>query len=276
MLYVSPQGQDGFTGRLPQVNEAKSDGPLATIAAARDQVRILKNRGGLTGPVTVYLRGGRYEFDKTLLFTADDSAPVTYASYPGERAVIDGGRRITGWQTLRVNDRDAWVVNLPEVKAGKWYFRELFVDSQRAVRPRLPKAGVYNMTSIPPEFKLADSKQGMISTAFGVQPGQIKADWKNFSDIDVMILHYWVGERSAMASFDPVLNLVHLARVPSKPVGESGHNHPGRYYVENVFEALTEPGEWYLDRPSGKLYYVPQPEKTRQRPKSSPRASPNC
>ena len=33
----------------------------------------------------------------------------------------------------------------------------------------------------------------------------------------------------------------------------------GQYYVENVFEALTEPGEWYLDRKSGRLYYAPMP-----------------
>lgn len=259
VFYVSPHGKDSFTGRLPQVNEAKSDGPLATLSAARDQVRKLREQGRLTGPVTVYLRGGRYELDKTVVFTPDDSAPVTYASYPGEQAVLDGGRRITGWRPLRVNDRDVWMVDLPEVKAGNWYFRELFVDGRRAARPRLPKAGVYNMTSIPPEYKLADGHAGFISTVFGVQSGLIRPDWKNFSDVDLMILHYWVGERSPMTSFDPASNLVHLARVPTKPLGESGHNHPGRYYLENIFEALTEPGEWYLDRPSGKLYYIPRP-----------------
>ena len=31
-----------------------------------------------------------------------------------------------------------------------------------------------------------------------------------------------------------------------------------RYYFENVFEALNEPGEWYLDKVSGILYYVPK------------------
>jgi hypothetical protein len=32
-----------------------------------------------------------------------------------------------------------------------------------------------------------------------------------------------------------------------------------RYRVENVFEALDAPGEWYLDRPAGQLYYIPLP-----------------
>src|SRR5690606_17910685 len=35
-----------------------------------------------------------------------------------------------------------------------------------------------------------------------------------------------------------------------------------RYYVENVFEALDSPGEWYLDRKAGQLYYMPRPGET--------------
>ena len=34
---------------------------------------------------------------------------------------------------------------------------------------------------------------------------------------------------------------------------------PGVYWVENVFEALDTPGQWYLDRPRGVLYYLPRP-----------------
>lgn len=31
-----------------------------------------------------------------------------------------------------------------------------------------------------------------------------------------------------------------------------------RYYVENAFEALDQPGEWYLNRRTGRLYYKPR------------------
>ncbi len=33
-----------------------------------------------------------------------------------------------------------------------------------------------------------------------------------------------------------------------------------RYYVENVFEALDTPGQWYLNRATGVLTYLPRPE----------------
>ena len=47
-------------------------------------------------------------------------------------------------------------------------------------------------------------------------------------------------------------------------VDEAGDAFP-RYWVENVFEALA-PGEWYLDRPSGRLHYAPRP---RERPETT-------
>ena len=41
-------------------------------------------------------------------------------------------------------------------------------------------------------------------------------------------------------------------------IGWTGAGGPNRYYIENTLEGVTEPGEWYLDRTAGKLYYWPQ------------------
>ena len=59
-VYVSPTGNDSWSGRLSDANAERSDGPLATLARARDLVRELKLSGRLSGPATVWLRGGRY------------------------------------------------------------------------------------------------------------------------------------------------------------------------------------------------------------------------
>jgi len=59
-LYVSPQGNDQWSGRLAVPNAEGTDGPLATIAGARDVVRRRKEAGELAGPVTVWLRGTWY------------------------------------------------------------------------------------------------------------------------------------------------------------------------------------------------------------------------
>jgi hypothetical protein len=126
---VAPDGNDGWPG-----DRAK---PFRTLARARDAIRELKRTARLTGAVTVWLRGGRYPLAEPLLFTPEDSAPVTFAAWPGETPVIDGGEPLTGWQATTLNGKDAWVASVTG------HFRSLFVNGRRALRPRLPKQGLY-------------------------------------------------------------------------------------------------------------------------------------
>ena len=59
-LYVAVNGNDTWSGKLLKPNSEKSDGPLASLAGARDAVRRLRTAGKVAGPVTVNVRGGIY------------------------------------------------------------------------------------------------------------------------------------------------------------------------------------------------------------------------
>jgi hypothetical protein len=50
-IFVSPQGNDAWSGKLQTPNAEKTDGPLATLPGARDAVRKLKASGPLSQPV---------------------------------------------------------------------------------------------------------------------------------------------------------------------------------------------------------------------------------
>ncbi|MBC7287172.1 MAG: right-handed parallel beta-helix repeat-containing protein [Armatimonadetes bacterium] len=95
--------------------------------------------GRLTQPVIVRLRAGRYFLENTLTLGPEDSGteecPITYCAYPGEKVEIVGGRLIT---ELRPGKDGVLRAKLPEVAAGKWYFRSLFVDGRREIRARQP------------------------------------------------------------------------------------------------------------------------------------------
>ena len=102
VLYVSAQGNDAWSGRLPEPNAAKTDGPFATLERARDAIRSMRAGAPLRAPASVYVRGGAYALSAPLVFLPEDSgtpeAPITYASYPGEKVIASGGRMITGWK----------------------------------------------------------------------------------------------------------------------------------------------------------------------------------
>jgi hypothetical protein len=265
-LYVSPHGNDNWSGQLAAPNAAGTDGPFATIEKARDTVRDRKARGQLRGMQMVWLRGGRYALKQPLVFAPEDSAPVTYAAYPDEEPVLDGGRAITDWKVEERNGTPLWVAELPEVAAGDWYFRQLWVDGARRPRARLPKVGrapeqrnFYFIEDVPGSS--LDDDMFMGTDAFVAAPGDIQP-WRNLTDVEVVALHFWVEERMPIVAFDAATRLVRSSRKSIFVLKDDWLGRWAKYYVDNVFEALTEPGEWYLDRAAGRLYYLPLPGET--------------
>jgi len=261
-FFVSPKGNDRWSGRLADPGE--NDGPFATVARAREAVRAWLRTQKEPRPVRVVLRGGTYYLDQPLEFGPEDSgtekAPVVYSAALGEKVVLSGGRRIAGGRWGEANGRKAWIVDIPEVKEGKWRFRQLFVNSQRRPRTRLPKQGEYRIESLPGytgDFLRSPTKQ------FVYAPGHIVPTWRNLRDVEVVGITRWLDNRLPIESVNGRTRTVTFDRpslfalVSSAPSGDSTAT-PSVYRVENVFEALDTAGQWYLDRPAGKLYYLPQ------------------
>ena len=179
----------------------------------------------------------------------------------GETVVLSGGRRLTGGRWGEANGRKAWVVDIPEVKEGTWRFRQLFVNGDRRPRTRLPKQGEYRIESLPGytgDFLRSPTKQ------FVYAPGHIVPTWRNLRDVEVVGITRWLDNRLPIESVDGETRTVTFDRpslfalVSSAPWGDSTTT-PSVYWVENVFEALDTAGQWYLDRPQGRLYYLPRP-----------------
>ena len=258
--YVSPRGNDQWSGTLPEPNADSTDGPFASISHARDVIRTVRDSGQMPEHVTVNVREGRYRLQEPLRFGPEDSAPVTYQAYPGEEPVLDGGKRIDGWSTTEVNGRRAWVTEIPEVAAGRWRFRQLFVNGRRRPRARLPKDGFYRVSKVPGMEVPAGWGSGGYNR-FRLEEGQMQ-NWKNLADVEIVLFHFWIDERFPVVTFDEETEMITTARASQAPLVESHGEKMAPCWVENVFEALTEPGEWYLDRPAGKLYYIPREGET--------------
>jgi len=257
-LFVSPYGNDQWSGKLAAPNADKSDGPLATLAAARDAVRILK-KNNHPEPIHVILRGGTYRVEEPIVFRPEDSgtadAPIKYAAYTDEKPVISGGRPIGAW---RKSDGPLWTATIPQVRQGQWYFRQMFVNGRRAVPARTPNDGVFKPSG--PLRPLGDRtkarKDPNTRLGFKYRGDDLQA-WPDLKDAVIVYYHAWTTSRHLIRELDTQQHEV-LFRNPSGwPVYWWGSNE--RYYIEAIRAALDTPGEFYLDRTSGVVTYYPRP-----------------
>ena len=127
VIYVSPQGNDQWSGRKADSVPAGNDGPLATVAAAQVKVReLLKTQQGEV--IEVQIRGGLYRLTETLVFGLEDSGtethPVTYKAYADEKPVFSGGVPLTQWKPCTEDP-----AGTAAAAAGKLWYAELPADS---------------------------------------------------------------------------------------------------------------------------------------------------
>ncbi len=246
-LFLSTEGNDAWSGQLSEPNAAKTDGPFSTIERARNAIRELKENNNLSDPVTVNIRGGTYFLDRTIVFRPVDSgtkeSPITYIAYPGEKPVFSGGRKIEAfWETYK---DDVLVCSIPEVRGRQWYFRQLFVNGKRQTRARIPHDGYLFI------------EEAVADTSFRFRKGDFK-NWHNLKDIEIVMFHSWNESRLIVSELDEDERILKcLDSEAPHPIGWTSAGSRNRYYIDNVFEGLQFPGDWYLDAHTGKLYYWP-------------------
>ena len=253
-FYVALDGNDTWTGTKPGPAAGGGDGPFRAIhraaAAVREMRKVQPDR---TTPIVVQIRGGTHFLDRPLVLGPEDSgaadSPVVYEAFPGEEPVLSGGRPITGWKE---STPGRWEVAIPEAPEGGWSFAQLYVNDHRRLRPVWPKNGYFFIAG-----ELYPTKPGN-PDRFTYPADSLEADWRNPSDIEVTTFHKWTMDRLRIASVDPEPRIVTFAG-PTHSADQAPLNRSTWFRAENVFEKLGEPGEWYLDRPTGVLTYLARP-----------------
>ncbi|MBD3178051.1 MAG: hypothetical protein GF320_22990, partial [Armatimonadia bacterium] len=249
-LYVSPGGSDAAEGT--------ADAPLASLTGARDRLREMRASEQVDGHVHVILHGGTYVLAEPFELGPEDSGTrqsvVTYRAAQGERVVISGGSEITGWQ--RAAD-GSWSADVN----GDWAFRQLFIRHegddwwQRRYRPHLGPFVIAGLTDSPAR-EGQPHRQSQID--FVYHPGDIE-QWPNLGDVEVVALHDWSASRLRIADIDTERSVVTFTERPVYRIGHWWEGGRNPYYIENVGEALDQPGQWYHDRAEGTLTYLPLP-----------------
>lgn len=248
-LHVAPDGDDAAPGT--------PDRPLASLEGARDAIRRLR-AAGAAGPVTVRVAGGTYRLRRPFVLEPQDSgtagAPVVYAAREGERPVFSGGLVLRGFRP----NGPLWECDLPGVREGKLYFRQLFVNGSRRPRARSPNEGYFRVAGLLPPARDPKGKEVPDKSGFIFRPGDLKP-WPDLEEVNLVLLHSWEVSIHPLRSVDAQAGVVRFA-APLKEWWTIGYwEKAQRYYVENAREFLDRPGEWHLDRRTGVLRYWPLP-----------------
>jgi hypothetical protein len=239
-------------------NPGTKEKPFATVEHALTILSLHGARNLRDGLVIVAVRGGEYVLEKPIVVTPGMSGqkgkPVAVMAYGDEKPVFSGGRVVTGW---KVED-GRWTVTLPGVKEGNWRFAELYVNGERAYRPRLPARGYFYVQEgmTPTE---GNAKKGF--DRFKFKAGDIRADWQNLNDVEVVGFHLWSASRLKIKEVDEKGGVVTFAGTTPGTENWTQWGYNSRFLVENVKEAIN-PGEWYLDTKTGELTYLPKPGQT--------------
>ena len=224
-IFVSLKGNDKNAGTLAN--------PLKTIEAAVAQLSRFRGKD-----VAIEMRGGTYRFDKTLeIVTAEFSHhQLTIHPYLNEKVVITGSKKVNlRWEFYK----DGMVKAKVE---GDEIPDRLFINGKSLPMARYPNfdsnARVFNGTS--PD---------------AISDERVKT-WKNPKGGFIHALHQ--GEWGAF----------HY-RITGKDENEKlqyeggwQNNRPAPMnkqfrFVENIFEELDAPGEWYFDQQSKLIYLYP-------------------
>ena len=233
VLHVAPDGDDRWSGGPAAPKADRSDGPLATLARARDLLRAQPPSGG----ALVLLRGGVHRLREPLVLTPADSgteaAPRVFASYPGEQAILSGTRVVAGpWREVSPGIHAAPV-------PAQGTRRTVFVDGARATWARYPNTGSLR------------ARGGRGRTVIELPPGTARPGWAADPEASVNIIAElgWYNELVRIAAVGPAGDTIELA----------GRETQGRilagnlFHVEGIRSELDAEGEWYLDRAANEL-----------------------
>ncbi|KIA92365.1 peptide-binding protein [Pedobacter kyungheensis] len=224
-IYISTKGNDNNAGSIYH--------PVKTFAAGVAKAMIHKNK-----KVIIEIDGGTYPVDKTVEITSEKFPlrELTIKAKANEKVIISGARQFKlSWKPYKNNMVSA------KIKLNKAP-DQLFMNGKKLPMARYPDfdstARVFNGTAAN-AISIERSRKWLNPTG-GYIHALHQGEWGDF--------HYRITGKDAT----------------DKLLYEGGwqNNRPAKMhtqyrYVENIFEELDHPGEWFYNQKEETLYLIP-------------------
>ena len=239
-FHIAPSGSD--------TNPGTAAGPFATLAKACAAAR------GQAGS-TVWLHGGTYFLNETLLLTPADSG-LTIRAVANETPVLHGGRLITGWRPLVAEPAGVagaakgklWTAEIPT----DWRFHYLYINEQPAPRAKLDNR---HWRQWPQDFSYKTPGPNGQELLF--KNKKILENLPVNGDVEMICImtQYGVQGNGVLTKIDAAAG---TAVWNSNQTYVGFRNRHRNYTLENALPFIDQPGEWCVDSAAGRVYYWPR------------------
>lgn len=261
-FWVAPNGNNANPGTREQ--------PIASITLALRKARELRRltNAAVASGVRIILRDGVYQLTSPLLIRPEDSGtyngPTVIEAAPGERPVLSGGVEVRGWQKLKEKipnltkgaQQNIWVADAPRFSGRIVECRQLWVNGRKAVRARSPNGAIMGRL-------LAWDRQKQEACI----PASYIRRLRYTPQLEMIIHQQWEiaicrvqslrieADKAYLTFFDPE-GTIQFEHPWPQPVMTTNYTAP--FFLANAIEFLDEPGEWFQELPSGRIFYWPK------------------
>ena len=283
-FYIAKNGSDKNPGTKSK--------PFATLEKARDAVRTFKTENGMPKQgFTIWLRQGKYSIQKTFELNETDSgkkkARIIYRAFPDEQVSISGGKsipssnfhkvtekkvlkRLPGIAAKNILQADLKSIGITDYGEHKQYGHalpvvpapmELFFNNEVKQLAKYPNSGfipmgkVIDTGSVP---RIQDYKN--IRGGTFEYRDEHHSRWANCDDVWLQGTFKWgfADDKIKIKNIDTTKKQITLS---TPHMYGLGYGEPHNQYIAlNILEELDRPGEWYVDRQTGILYFWPPSE----------------
>lgn len=269
IIFVASEGND----RDSLVGSSKR--PFATIQGALRYARNLRriHDTAVKYGVVIVVRDGSYLQDEPLFIRPEDGGTATsiteIRAAKGAHPIISGGVQLNGWKPLQENipglpataKDKIWVADAPWISGQLLRFRQLYVNGKKATRARIT-----NKDDDMPRILSVDKPNREIWI-----PAPLVKLLPETGQMEMMIHQMWaianlriksieiVGDKARLKFQQPESRVQFEHPWPCAVI-DNDHKLNGNsaFNLNNAIEFLDEPGEWYEDLKTGKVYYYPK------------------
>jgi hypothetical protein len=279
-VFVSKKGDDSYPGTKEK--------PVATLEAARDLIRHYKTTNGLSeGGITVWIGQGQYDHENPLILNENDAgepqAPIVWRTLPDQEVRVTGGKSIpadafqkvtnsailkrlsstAAPHVLQVNLKEQGIREygkirqyghaMPVVPAPL----EVFFNDEPMTLARYPNKGYIKIGKVIDKGSVPRTQDYSNRGGIFEYTDPQHEVWTGIKDVwfQGTFMAGYADDNILVESINPKTKQVKLSMPSMYGVG-SGRDFQ-QYVAYNILDELDSPGEWYLDRESGILYFWP-------------------